>query len=160
MLVGYFVARTRDRALAEDIVQDLFVRLGQLDPAFMPENPTAFLFQSARNIWCNHIRTHSRGRLRDGQWHDTQTSRIESEPVSEAPAADEALAARQRLAAMTVALGELPAKTQRIFRLHKVEGIRQADVAAQLGISKSSVDKHVTAAVRHLVMRLKDRFGP
>jgi len=160
MLLGYFVARTRDRALAEDIVQDLFVRIGQLDPAFQPENPTAFLFQSGRNIWLNHVRSQSRGTQRDNDWQDTQTTRINQDVVADAPSADDDLTARQRLAAMNVALRELPEKTQRIFTLHKVEGIRQADVAARLGISKSSVDKHVTAAVRHLVRRMKDRFGP
>jgi len=159
MLLGYFVARTRDRALAEDIVQDLFVRIGQLDPAFQPENPTAFLFQSGRNIWLNHVRSQSRGTQRDNDWQDTQTTRINQDVVADAPSADDDLTARQRLAAMNVALRELPEKTQRIFTLHKVEGIRQADVAARLGISKSSVDKHVTAAVRHLVRRMKDRFG-
>ena len=160
ILVRYFVARTRDPALAEDVVQDLFVRISQLDPAFVPDNPTAFLFQSARNIWLNHIRGSVRASQRDSQWQDSQTTRVNNEVISETPSAEARLTARQRLVQMTRALRELPEKTQRIFLLHKVEGLRQADVASQLGISKSSVDKHVCTAIRHLSLRLKEGQGP
>lgn len=160
MLVRYFIARTRDRTLAEDIVQDLYVRISQLDADYLPDNPTAFLFQSARNIWLNHIRSQTRGSRREGEWQDLHTVRVNSEAVADAPSLEDELTGRQQLNALSKALMELPEKTQTIFRLHKIDGIRQADVATQLGISKSSVDKHVCAAVRHLMQRLKPPLGP
>jgi RNA polymerase sigma-70 factor (ECF subfamily) len=38
--------------------------------------------------------------------------------------------------------------------MHKFEGLSHPQVAAALGISRSAVEKHVMAALRHLAARL------
>ena len=64
------------------------------------------------------------------------------------------MAGRQRLALLTRALSDLPDKTSAIFRLHKFEGLSYAEVAARLGISRSSVEKHMMDALRHLAAKV------
>jgi RNA polymerase sigma-70 factor (ECF subfamily) len=64
---------------------------------------------------------------------------------------EEAIDARRRLARVVKALDELPANIQRTFRMHKFDGLSHAEVAAALGISRSSVEKQVSAALKHLL---------
>jgi RNA polymerase sigma factor (sigma-70 family) len=74
--------------------------------------------------------------------------------VAEDPPADEALAARQRLVLLLQATEELPATTRQAFRLHKLEGLSQAQTAEALGVSRSSVEKYISAALKHLLSRV------
>ncbi len=62
---------------------------------------------------------------------------------------------RERLAAATAALRDLPEQTQRVFRMHKFEGMSHPEVAQALGISRSAVEKHVMAALKLLSSRLR-----
>ena len=80
---------------------------------------------------------------------------IGAEEVTDEPTAEQAVAARQRLDATIAALKDLPPQTQRVFWKHKFEGLTHPEVAAALGISRSSVEKHVMAALRHLAERLR-----
>jgi len=48
-------------------------------------------------------------------------------------------------------------RTRTIFILHRLEGRRYRDVAAQLGISVSAVEKHMVRAVQHLTATIKER---
>jgi len=61
------------------------------------------------------------------------------------------MAARQRLAQLTARLTTLPTKTQEAFRLHKFEGLSHAETAARMGVSRSAVEKYISAALKHLL---------
>jgi RNA polymerase sigma-70 factor (ECF subfamily) len=50
-------------------------------------------------------------------------------------------------------LDALDERTKNIFILFRLEGMRQKDIAAAYGISVSTVEKHVMAAVLHLAKR-------
>ena len=56
---------------------------------------------------------------------------------------------------LMTALATLPQKTQAIFRMHKFDGQSYAEVAAQLSISRSSVEKHMMDALRLLSARVQ-----
>ncbi|HEX2802328.1 MAG TPA: sigma-70 family RNA polymerase sigma factor, partial [Phenylobacterium sp.] len=58
------------------------------------------------------------------------------------------------LAALVQAVDELSAQTQRVFRMHKFDGLTHPQVAKSLGISRSAVEKHIMTALRHLSARL------
>jgi RNA polymerase sigma factor (sigma-70 family) len=47
----------------------------------------------------------------------------------------------------------LPPQTQRVFRMHKLEGLSHAETAARLGVSKSAVEKHMITALKRLLAR-------
>ena len=163
LLVRYFTRVTNDAALAEDVVQDLYLRIDAIadDDRRTIDDATAYLFRMAHNIHRNHIRTLDNGRRRDTAWHSVHRDGRE-ETIDEAPSPEDAVTGRQQMAEFTRAVEELPERTRAIFRLHKVEGIPQAQVASQLGISLSSVEKHLGAALKHLTSRLRPdpRAGP
>jgi RNA polymerase sigma-70 factor (ECF subfamily) len=64
---------------------------------------------------------------------------------------ERALIARERLQAVSSALSTLPERTRTIFRKYRLEGARQAQIAAELGISGSAVEKHLRKAYRLMV---------
>lgn len=153
-LVRFFTMRLRSVAAAEDLVQDIYVRLSGLEQPAEIQNPMAYLYRLGSNLMLDRLRGERRMAHRDGAWLDSQTTRVGTEEISSEPSAETAVAARQRLALLTAAISELNPQTQRIFRMHKFEGLTHPEVAAALGISRSAVEKHMMAALKHLLARL------
>ena len=153
-LVRFFTVRLRSATAAEDLVQDIYVRLSGLEPPPDLQNPMAYLYRLGSNLMLDRLRGERRTAHRDGAWLESQTTRVGTHEVSAEPSAEAAVAARQRLTQLTEALTELSPQTQRVFRMHKFEGLSHPQVAAALGISRSAVEKHMMAALKHLLARL------
>ena len=73
------------------------------------------------------------------------------ESVADEAPADDVVAARQRLSRLLLALEDLPRQTAQAFRLHKFEGLSHPEIAERLGVSRSTVEKYVMAAMRRLL---------
>jgi RNA polymerase sigma factor (sigma-70 family) len=153
-LVRFFTVRLRSATAAEDLVQDIYVRLSGLEVSGEIQSPMAYLYRLGSNLMLDRLRGERRTAHRDGAWLDSQTTRVGIHEISAEPSAEAAVAARQRLAHLTEALAELSPQTQRVFRMHKFEGLSHPEVAAALGISRSAVEKHMMAALKHLLARL------
>lgn len=154
-LVRFFAARLRSSAAAEDLVQDIYLRLAAMDGTAKVHNAVGYLYRLGSNLMLDRIRGERRGAVRDGAWLDANSTRVGAEGVAEEPDAEQVIAARQRLAATVEALRNLPEQTQRVFRMHKFDGMSHPEVAATLGISRSAVEKHVMAALKLLSARLR-----
>jgi RNA polymerase sigma-70 factor (ECF subfamily) len=153
-LVRFFTVRLRSVAAAEDLVQDIYVRLSGLENPGEIQNPMAYLYRLGSNLMLDRLRGDRRTAQRDGVWLDSQTMRVGGEGISSEPSAEDTVAARQRLALLAAAIEELSPQTQRVFRMHKFEGLSHPEVAVALGISRSAVEKHMMAALKHLLDRL------
>ena len=153
-LVRFFAARVGSPTVAEDLAQELYVKLATRDLAVTAENPVALIYRIATNVMLDRARGDARAVARDGAWrlvaHDTMGA---DDVAADAPA-DEAVASRQRLRQLVEAVAELPPQMQRAFRLHKLEGKSHADTARVMGISVKSVEKHISAALKALTARL------
>ena len=75
--------------------------------------------------------------------------------VADEPSADEVVTARQRLRALVEAVDDLPEKTRHAFQLHKLDGLCHAETARRMGISTSTVEKHISSALKTLTRRLR-----
>jgi RNA polymerase sigma-70 factor (ECF subfamily) len=153
-LVRFFAARCGSLTAAEDLAQELYVKLATRDRTITAENPVALIYRVATNVMLDRARGEIRAGARDAAWRRSAHATIGGEDVAEEPPADEAAASRQRLRQLVEAVAELPPQMQRAFRLHKLEGHSHADTARAMGISIKSVEKHVSAALRALTARL------
>jgi RNA polymerase sigma-70 factor (ECF subfamily) len=153
-LMRFFALRLRSAAAAEDLVQEIFVRLAAADAPAEIKNPSAYLYRLGSNLMLDRLRGERRTGRREAAWLETQTSRVGGEEVSGEPSAENAVVARQRLALLSKALLDLSPQTQRVFRMHKFEGMSHPEVAQALGISRSAVEKHMMAALKHLAAAL------
>ncbi len=150
-LVRFLQSRTGDRALSEDLAQEVFIRLERLSPDTIVDNPAAYLYRMAANIALDHRRAQSRTLKREAEWVDANGRRMGLEAVDETPSPEDALDARGRLSRLLEAIGDLSPQCRRVFVLHKLEGLSHADVAHELGISRSTVEKHMTTAFKRLM---------
>ena len=157
MLTRYLTARLGNREEAEDAVQEVFLKLHRADLTKSLKNPGAFLFRAATNVAIDIIRQRQRARHRDRDWTEAHTSSIGIEPVSEQPDAEAVIDAKARLRAIVHALEDLSPRVRQVFLMHKFEGLSHKEVAARLGISKSTVEKHMIAALKRLITLKEDR---
>lgn len=73
-LVGYFQVRLGSREAAEDLAQDLFVKIAKL-PAAAIDHPEAFLFRVGANLMLDRIKHVRRARKHDAAWQGAREHR-------------------------------------------------------------------------------------
>jgi len=144
----FLVARSGDAAVAEDLMQELWLA-AQGGAGAPVANARAYLFQIANNLVLGRRRTELRAAARDRAWIALRHGEV-AEPVDDSPAADAAMIAREEAALLASAIANLPPAAGRAFRLHKLDGLSHEQVAQQLGISRSGVEKHIAVAMTHL----------
>jgi RNA polymerase sigma factor (sigma-70 family) len=149
----FFMARLGASDDIEDLVQELYLKVQGLD-AELIDNPPAYLYRLASNLMLDRLRRRRRAGARDAEWRRENHASLGSTDVVDAPDAEAAVIARQRLQRLTESLKSLAPLTQKVFELHKFEGLTHAETAARLGISRSAVEKHVSLALKHLVTKI------
>jgi RNA polymerase sigma factor (sigma-70 family) len=162
-LLRFLKARTRDPAEAEDILQDLWLRLQDLRPGPIA-NARAYLFQMANNLVLDRARERFRRGARDRSW--TEQSFVlapgadgQLQTVDPGLTPEAQLLEAEEQQALAAAIAQLPEGARRAFCLHKIDGLGHAEVAARLGISRSGVEKHIAVAMKYLRRLLAD-CGP
>lgn len=150
-LQRFVSARCRDAVLAEDLMQELWLKIASLNPGPIA-NGRAYLFRMANNLILDHQRSRQRAMARDRQWIDSAGGHglALADRPDPAPLADEALAKEQENAALHQAIAALPPRAQHALVLHRIEGRGQAEVAQIMGISRSGVEKHLALAIKVL----------
>jgi RNA polymerase sigma-70 factor (ECF subfamily) len=153
-LIRFFAARAASQAAAEDLVQELYLKLATRPPGVEAENPTALLYRIALNLLRDRARGEIRAAARDADWRGAHHASVAGEDVADEAPADEAAASRQRLRRLVEAVAELPPQMQRAFTLHKLDGLSHVQTAQAMGLSVKSVEKHISAALSRLTARL------
>ena len=151
----FLAARLGNSSDAEDVLQEIFMRLSRAEITDEVKDPAAYLFRMALNVSRDYRRERARARLREATWADLQYTMKAGSAVLEEPLADAGLASRQLLAQVCRALEELSPQCQRVFRMHKFQGLSHREVAAELGISRRTVEKHMHTALCHLLKRVE-----
>ena len=154
-LLLFLAARTLDMATAEDLVQDLYLRINALDPGADVRAPSALLYRMAANLLVDHVRSRQRASRRDGDWRRDAVGLDNLQDAAGGAAADEVVIAKERVRQLTAAVTELPPQMQRAFRLHKLEGRSQAETARVMGVSVKMIEQHIQTAIARLAQRLR-----
>ena len=59
-----------------------------------------------------------------------------------------------------VAIAEMPPQCQRVFIMHKVYGFKYKEISQQLGISVSTVEKHIMTGLKKCRQSVKNQEQP
>lgn len=139
-LLRYIKYKLGRADIAEDIAQNAFVRIQQMQNPERLENIQAYLYKTATNLVIDHSR-HEQHR------HNYQQQELHRSEDNSAPECPERhLNAQRQIDAILVALTHLPNNCQRAFLLHRIHGKSYSAIAKELSVSVSSVEKYICRA--------------
>ena len=140
---GFFMKRVQASDV-DDMVQNVALRIQNHVAGERIENPERYVFQVARSVL---IDQHRKNASRMSAQHDA----LEEwhHPVEEI-SPERILAGADELRQVLKALQLLPDRTRQAFVLHRFEHLSYSDIALQMGISVSAVEKHIMRAIRKL----------
>lgn len=116
----------------EDLLQDSFVKLLQSQP---PAQPRAWLYRACANLAAD---AYKRQQIRE-----RHAPKLEKEESSARLDPARGAEARQRLRRVINTLQRQPAVVRQAFLLNRIDGLSQREIAARLGISEKTVERHV-----------------
>ena len=152
-LVGYAYRIVGNRADAEDVVQEAYLRLDRSPEQRLIVEPLAYLYRIVRNLSLDGHRRTERERRRTGP--DTDDDTVAG--VAAVHPSPEAFAVgRAELQVFARALSELPERNQIALRLHRIEGLTLQQIGKHLGVSGVRAHQLVKEALRHCARRLDD----
>jgi RNA polymerase sigma factor (sigma-70 family) len=149
-LIRYFMRRTGNHAEAEDLTQEVFIRLANTAISAI-EKREAYIFQTASNLLRDRAR---RERVRADYRDDVQRTEGAGVDLLDPHRVAEG---HDMLQALFAGLAELPERTRRIFTLYRIENVAKKTIAARFGITESAVEKQVGRAMGFLIDRLGDQ---
>lgn len=136
----------------EDIVQETYVRLCHIGKTQRIQHPKSYLLQTARNLALDSVKR-ADNRLAQSM-HDTQENILYGQFEGTDEVLDQA-ASMEEFGHFCEAVRRLPIQARRVFVLKKVYGYSQREIARELGIAESTVEKHVALAVRRCAEFMK-----
>lgn len=137
-LQGWLRKKVGNAFDAADLAQSTFLRVLTAQGVDKVQEPRAYLTTIARNLLINHVRR----RAIEQAYLDALA--LLPEPV--APAPEVRLMVLETLVEIDRRLDGLPALAKQAFLLAQLEGLGQAEIAAELGISLSTVKRHLAKA--------------
>ncbi|MCA3256005.1 MAG: sigma-70 family RNA polymerase sigma factor, partial [Alphaproteobacteria bacterium] len=141
-LMSFFRRRVKDPCEAEDLTQDVFLRV--LATGKPVERLDAYIFQIASNLLADRARRLAvRRRHQTAVRHDSLTAIDPIDPLR-------VTVARGEVAAVGDALRQLPERTRAMFLLYRIDQLPQDAIGELMGISASAVKQHVARAMGHL----------
>lgn len=126
--------------LAEDIVQDCYVKLWQR----RPEQPHSFLYTAVRNACIDELRRQK-----------AAPPNVRPQDLDGYISDEEAQQRSVREAELWTAIDSLPERCRQIFLMSKRDGMKYREIADELGLSEKTVEHQVSKALK----RLKARRG-
>jgi RNA polymerase sigma-70 factor (ECF subfamily) len=148
-LIAFFVRRMHNHAEAEDLTQEVLMRVVERGATIDERGPDAYVFQIAANL----LRDRGR-RLKVRAAYRSGFGMIDADRVEELDP-DRVVQGRHTLDIILAALDELPDRTRNIFILFRLENMKQREIAAALGLSVRTIEQHVIRASVHLRQRLE-----
>jgi RNA polymerase sigma factor (sigma-70 family) len=148
-LMAFFVRRIRNPAEAEDMTQEVLIKLMELSGDTVA-SPSAYIFRIASNLVRDR---HRRLQVRDA-WRADVAHREEATADYIDPL--RLLEGRETIGQVSRAIAELSQRSREILLLFRLERMRKREIADCFGISVSAVDKHLIKATALLTKRLEE----
>lgn len=140
----------QDDETAEEIVQDLFVRLWEKRAQLSVDSSVKnYLYKAVKNQCFNYIKHNI---IKANHFKNIQTEReVQIQP-------DEQFLALELAEKIEESIQSLPEKRREIFRLSREEGLKYNEIAEKLHISLKTVEAQMGLAIKNLREKLKNNI--
>ncbi len=153
-LVNFLYRMVHDRSIAEELAQDVFLRVFRSRDRYKPTAKfTTWLFRIAINVALNWRRDRSR-KAAHIHLDERPTDGRQFEVADARPTVEENAIKRSKRDEIRVAVMELPFKQRTAVILHKYEGMEHTQIAASLGCTVPAVKSLLFRAYERLRLRL------
>ncbi len=135
----FLVRFINDEKIAEDLAQDIFVRIWTFGPALNEiKRFDTYLYKMTRNAALNYLRDRKVGlNVMDlSLMDDADTEGIYYK--------------QEKILVMRMLVEKMPPQRQKVFKMSRQNGLSNDQIAEILGISKKTVENHLTDALRTL----------
>lgn len=136
--------------LAEEIVQESFIKFSFELKKQIVEHPRGYLFRIAKNLALDYLK-HQKVTDNYAQTQDPVLM-----PVTESPSLEQLASNQQKLEILRSVIAELPPRCRQAFTLHNIHGMSYSEIAKELDISESGVEKHIMKGLLHCRKRMKN----
>jgi RNA polymerase sigma-70 factor (ECF subfamily) len=155
-LVNFLNRMVRDQATAEDLAQEVFLRVYRARKQYTPSAKfTTWLFRIATNLALNSVRDNRRNRM--GISIDAPADGDDSPPLelkAREMRIDERMIERDRVEIIRRAIWSLPEKQRAAVLLHKYEEMDYGEIAGILDCSEGALKSMLFRAYETLRMQL------
>jgi RNA polymerase sigma factor (sigma-70 family) len=148
-LQAFFRRRIQTKADAQDLAQEVYLRMLRISDQEAIRNPVLYLYTVANNLVKEHAVLDRR--RASGIDSDEVEGR---EELKSLPAFDAELDEAQRAARLLVVLKQLSPKCQAAVALRFTEELSYREVAMRLGVSAQMAKKYVARALVHCRRRM------
>jgi RNA polymerase sigma-70 factor (ECF subfamily) len=151
-LRSYLTRVLKSEADAEDVAQEAFLRLHRRGELADYDQPKAVLFKTAYRLALNKVRSRRSSAV------DRAAPLVDDQVLPPAPAlsAEAEIVAREQEHAYARALDSLPARCRQVIELRTVQELSYKQMSDTLGISVSTLEKHLVRGKRVCAEALAD----
>ena len=147
-LVRYLARKVPNNEDANDLAQEALLRMHKTQQSRQLENARAFLYKTANNLVVDQ--------LRRAKVHDKYVS-LEMLPEQSdedndkfAPSAERTVSAEEELDQIYKVVDQMPEKVRRAFLMHRGKDMSYAEIADDMNVSTSMVEKYIIQALKIL----------
>jgi RNA polymerase sigma-70 factor (family 1) len=145
---NYLYYLSGDIIVAEDIVQEVFLKIWEKQHQIKEETIKALLFTIARNLYFNQ---HKRSVLQF-RFQNTYLSRIEHESP------EFLLEMKEFDRNLQKAISDLPEKCRTYFLMNRIDDRKYSEIAEIMGVSVKAVEKQISKAIKQLKKQTELKF--
>lgn len=149
--VDYASAILGNRALGEEVVQEAYIRFKDAKISSHSDLALGYLQRIVRNLAIDWLRKGNVEKV-----YVTNDKNIAA-LTDENPSPEEIITQHHDLKTLSAALDELPPRTRAALEMHRFEGLKLKEIAAQLNISVTLAHSLVTEGLLHCRNRLSER---
>ena len=147
----------RDEHIASDIVADSFMAFWENRFALPADtNVPAYVYATVRNRCLNHLRNQSLRLRIEQKMHSDQCRLVDADIASLTARDPDKLFEDEIFEILRDTMSKLPARTRQIYLRSRLDDRSYEEIARELGISVSLVDKEISRSLHELRHALKD----
>jgi len=163
-LVNFLYRMVRDTAIAEDLAQEVFLRVYRARQQYAPSAKfTTWMFRIATNLALNSVRDNRHRKMEISMDQSVDTGEDEQKPLEvpdRAPSVEQELVARCRADMILKAIHSLPEKQRAAVLLHKYQELDYDEIARVLKCSESALKSLLFRAYESLRVELAPLVSP